>query len=73
MFGKFSGEFEIHPFILIEESGKITVEKWWDLKREIQNHEKIKNPIDWFRSTFDDSPGCMRLALRQCHVGRHAP
>ena len=41
--------------MVLEESGKINVEKWWDLKREIQNHEKIKNPVDWFRSTFDDS------------------
>jgi asparagine synthase (glutamine-hydrolysing) len=39
----------------IEASGKITVEKWWDLKKEIENHETIKNPVDWFRSTFDDS------------------
>jgi asparagine synthase (glutamine-hydrolysing) len=39
----------------IHEGGKITVKKWWDLKKEIQNHHKIKNPIEWFRETFDDS------------------
>ncbi|MFV8353533.1 asparagine synthase (glutamine-hydrolyzing) [Flavobacterium sp. XS2P14] len=39
----------------IHEDGKTTVEKWWDLKREIQNQPKIKNPVEWFRETFDDS------------------
>ncbi|WP_339921128.1 asparagine synthase (glutamine-hydrolyzing) [uncultured Flavobacterium sp.] len=39
----------------IHEGGKITVKKWWDLKKEIQNQQKIKNPIEWFRETFDDS------------------
>ncbi|WP_310378957.1 asparagine synthase (glutamine-hydrolyzing) [Flavobacterium sp.] len=39
----------------IAESGKITTEKWWDLKSEIQNQEKINNPVEWFRETFDDS------------------
>ena len=39
----------------IHESGKITSEKWWDLKTEIQNQPKIKNPVEWFRETFDES------------------
>ncbi|PKH67750.1 asparagine synthase (glutamine-hydrolyzing) [Flavobacterium sp. ALD4] len=39
----------------MHEGGKITVEKWWNLKKEIQNQHKIKNPIEWFRETFDDS------------------
>ena len=39
----------------ILESGKVTTEKWWDLKKEIQNQPKIQNPLDWFRETFDDS------------------
>ena len=39
----------------IHESGKITSEKWWDLKKEIQNQHKIKNPVEWFRETFDES------------------
>lgn len=39
----------------IHESGKITFEKWWDLKKEIQNQPKIKNPVEWFRETFDES------------------
>ena len=39
----------------IHESGKTTVKKWWDLKKEIHNQSKIKNPIEWFRETFDDA------------------
>jgi asparagine synthase (glutamine-hydrolysing) len=39
----------------IHESGKITNEKWWDLKTEIQNQPKIYNPVEWFQETFDDS------------------
>lgn len=41
--------------LTIHESGKVTNEKWWDLKTEIQNQPKIKNPVEWFRETFDDS------------------
>jgi len=41
--------------MILHENGKIESEKWWDLKHEIQNHEIIKDPIDWFRATFDDS------------------
>ncbi|TDE01208.1 asparagine synthase (glutamine-hydrolyzing) [Flavobacterium sandaracinum] len=41
--------------ITIHEGGKVTTEKWWDLKKEIQNQPKIKNPVEWFRETFDDS------------------
>ena len=39
----------------IHEGGKITTEKWWNLKKEILNHSKIENPVEWFRETFDDS------------------
>jgi len=41
--------------LTIHESGKITNDKWWDLKEEIQNQPKINHPVDWFRETFDDS------------------
>ena len=41
--------------LTIHESGKVTTEKWWDLKAEIQNQPKIKNPVEWFRETFDNS------------------
>lgn len=37
------------------QNGKITTEKWWDLKKEIQNQSAIKNPVDWYRETFDES------------------
>jgi asparagine synthase (glutamine-hydrolysing) len=41
--------------MIIHEGGKITITKWWDLKKEIQNQPTIKNPIEWFKETFDDS------------------
>lgn len=41
--------------ITIHEGGKTTTEKWWNLKSEITNQPAIKNPIEWFRETFDDS------------------
>ncbi|MCW2120197.1 asparagine synthase (glutamine-hydrolyzing) [Flavobacterium sp. 7A] len=41
--------------LTIDESGKVTHEKWWDLKIEIQNQPIIKNPLEWFTETFDDS------------------
>jgi len=41
--------------MVIASDGKITTDKWWHLKKEIQNHTKIKNPVEWFQSTFDDS------------------
>ena len=39
----------------VHEGGKVTTEKWWNLKKEIQNQPEIKNPVEWFRETFDDS------------------
>jgi len=39
----------------IEENGKIEIQKWWDLKAEIQNYKTIQNPAAWFKETFDDS------------------
>lgn len=41
--------------LTLHENGKISTEKWWDLKSEIQNHAKIQNPLEWFSETFDDS------------------
>ncbi|OCB76491.1 hypothetical protein LPBF_06010 [Flavobacterium crassostreae] len=34
---------------------KVVVQKWWDLKHEIQNQATIQNPVDWFTSTLDAS------------------
>ncbi len=42
-------------YLVIEHSGKITFDKWWNLKSEIQNHARIENPNEWFRNTFDES------------------
>ena len=42
-------------FMTIAENGKITIQKWWDLKAQIQKQDKIKDPVEWFRNTFDDS------------------
>jgi asparagine synthase (glutamine-hydrolysing) len=39
----------------IHEDGKTTTYNWWNLKKEIQNQPEIKNPVEWFRETFDDS------------------
>ena len=39
----------------VHASGKIETTKWWDLKTEIQNQPTIKDPLDWFKATFDDS------------------
>ncbi|RTY91166.1 asparagine synthase (glutamine-hydrolyzing) [Flavobacterium sp. RSP46] len=41
--------------LIIEEGGKTIMENWWNLKKEIQNQPEIKNPVEWFRETFDDS------------------
>lgn len=39
----------------VHEGGKTTSSNWWNLKQEIQNRPEIKNPIEWFRETFDDA------------------
>lgn len=39
----------------IHEGGRTTTYNWWNLKKEIQNQPEIKNPVEWFRETFDDS------------------
>jgi asparagine synthase (glutamine-hydrolysing) len=39
----------------IHEDGRTTTYNWWNLKKEIQNQPEIKNPVEWFRETFDDS------------------
>ncbi len=49
--------FKVLPghFLEISQDGNIQKRKWWDLSIEIQSHPKIKNPIEWFRETFDAS------------------
>ena len=41
--------------ITIKEGGQTTADKWWNLKKEIQNQCEIKNPIEWLRETFDNA------------------
>ncbi|MFT5252378.1 MAG: asparagine synthase (glutamine-hydrolyzing), partial [Flavobacteriales bacterium] len=43
-----------HSMTLFE-NGKIETLKWWDLKTEIQNQALIKDPLEWFKGTFEDS------------------
>ena len=42
-------------YMIFHENGKIITDKWWDLKKESQEHPHIDNPVEWFRETFDDS------------------
>ena len=39
----------------IDENGKSTTTRWWNLKNEIQNHQEIQNPKKWFEETFFES------------------
>ncbi|AWI25839.1 asparagine synthase (glutamine-hydrolyzing) [Flavobacterium pallidum] len=39
----------------ISENGKTETSQWWNLKKEIQEQPKIKNPQQWFSETFDES------------------
>lgn len=47
-------------FITLDEHGKFSQKRWWNLKTEIENHPTISKPIDWYKSTFNDS---MRLRM----------
>lgn len=44
----------------LDQEGNCTVEKWWDLKAEIEKHPTITNPIAWYTEIFDES---MRLRM----------
>jgi asparagine synthase (glutamine-hydrolysing) len=39
----------------IHENGSRKIVRWWNLKEEIQNHEKIINPKKWFEESFYES------------------
>ena len=49
--------FKLLPghFMEISEKGSAKTTKWWDLKQEIQNHNEIQNPKQWFEETFYES------------------
>lgn len=42
-------------YMIFSENGSSETKKWWNLKEEIQNHEKIQNPKKWFEETFYQS------------------
>jgi asparagine synthase (glutamine-hydrolysing) len=42
-------------FMTIDQDSTIKTTQWWDLKKEIQNHNTIINPKKWFEETFFDS------------------
>lgn len=42
-------------YMVIEENGKSTTNRWWNLKEQIQNHSPIIHPKKWFEETFFDS------------------
>lgn len=41
--------------MIIHENGSTKTTKWWNLKEEIQNHNTIINPKEWFEETFFES------------------
>ncbi len=53
----FSGIKKLLPghYMVIDESGKNTTTRWWNLKEKIQNHAQILNPKKWFEETFFES------------------
>lgn len=42
-------------YMEVFENGKVNTTKWWHLASEIQNHQTISNPVEWFQETFDAS------------------
>jgi asparagine synthase (glutamine-hydrolysing) len=42
-------------FMTVHENAKVTTTKWWNLREEILSQSEIKNPVKWFRETFDDA------------------
>jgi len=42
-------------YMVLENNGYTTYNKWWSLKSEIENFPTIKNPKSWFEETFFES------------------
>ncbi|WP_394760369.1 asparagine synthase (glutamine-hydrolyzing) [Flavobacterium sp.] len=42
-------------YMIIDANGNTKTTKWWNLKEEIQNHNQITNPKQWFEETFFES------------------
>lgn len=54
----FSGIQRLLPGHLLELNGspqKVRVQRWYNLSEAAQNHEKIKDPVQWYAETFLDS------------------
>ena len=53
----FENVYKVLPghFMEIFQDGKIKQQQWWNLSTAIQEHPVIKNPVEWFRETFDAS------------------
>jgi asparagine synthase (glutamine-hydrolysing) len=41
--------------IKINAAGNFKVKRWWHLGEKIARHDKISNPLEWFRNTFNSS------------------
>ncbi len=41
--------------ISIKENKEVSIKCWWHLADKIQAHQAIKDPVEWFTDTFDDS------------------
>jgi asparagine synthase (glutamine-hydrolysing) len=42
-------------YMVLENDGYTTYQKWWSLKTEIENFPTIKKPKEWFEETFFES------------------
>lgn len=42
-------------YLTIRRDKQIQLSRWYNLGEKIRNHEVIKNPIEWFESTFHES------------------
>jgi asparagine synthase (glutamine-hydrolysing) len=41
--------------IIINYRKELSIKRWWNLGEKIANHQKIHEPLEWFKSTFDSS------------------
>lgn len=53
----FEGVTKLLPghFMIITPDEAIQSKRWWNLSERIANHPEIKNPKEWFASTFDSA------------------
>ena len=41
--------------VKIDAAGNFKAKRWWHLGEKIARHDKISNPLEWFRDTFNSS------------------